>query len=366
MKSQNTHYYLLLAFLLAMVSINTARSQGIPRLLQVNALTEEVTIKNFGDMTIDISSYWFCSLIRYAQLSNNTNLTVTSGSLNLAAGATVTLSFTGAGGGLTGLDEAGADLGLYNTNSFANTSAMDDFVKWINTSDGVGRTSVAIAKGIWGSGQAVPVSSPYDFTGSGTDFGLIFWKDPETTMLTPLDGAMNVAVSTNLEVTFDENIQTGSGNITIKKSSDDSEVEAIDVASPAVTVSNAIVTVNPSSDLPDDEDLYVQIDNTAIEDLAGNTFAGISDNTTWNFTTVDLTDPVISALSPMDETANVSVAANLVIDFDESVQAGAGNITIKKLSDNSDVEVLDVTSLAVTVSNDMVTVDPTSDLKIPD
>ena len=75
----------LLVSVIMMTGSNTARSQGIPKLLQVNAATEQVTIKNFGDITIDISSYWFCSLIRYVRLNNTTNLTVVSGSLNLAA-----------------------------------------------------------------------------------------------------------------------------------------------------------------------------------------------------------------------------------------------------------------------------------------
>ena len=55
---------------------------------------------------------------------------------------------------------------------------------------------------------------------------------------------------------------------------------------------------------------YVQIDNGAFQDLSGNLYAGISDETTWNFTTVDVT-----TFSPADSAINVPVNANLVIDF---------------------------------------------------
>ena len=46
------------------------------------------------------------------------------------------------------------------------------------------------------------------------------------------------------------------------------------------------ITINPSSDLEQGEAYYIQVDATAFDDLAGNSFAGIADETTWNFSTV--------------------------------------------------------------------------------
>jgi hypothetical protein len=44
--------------------------------------------------------------------------------------------------------------------------------------------------------------------------------------------------------------------------------------------------VNPTSDLLADKNYAIQIAATAIGDLAGNAFGGITNDTTWNFTTV--------------------------------------------------------------------------------
>lgn len=61
------------------------------------------------------------------------------GSLNLGTGDYVVLSGFG-------LNDTSADLGLYNTNSFANAAAMEDFVQYGGS--GIGRESVAASKGI--------------------------------------------------------------------------------------------------------------------------------------------------------------------------------------------------------------------------
>jgi len=45
------------------------------------------------------------------------------------------------------------------------------------------------------------------------------------------------------------------------------------------------ITINPSSNLAYSTGYYIQIDATAFDDAYGNSFAGISDATTWNFTT---------------------------------------------------------------------------------
>lgn len=63
------------------------------------------------------------------------------------------------------------------------------------------------------------------------------------------------------------------------------------------------MTINPTADLTQGTSYYVQIDATAVEDAAGNTYAGIADTTTLNFAT---TGP---AQTPATELA--SEAANV-------------------------------------------------------
>ena len=82
-----------------------------------------------------------------------------------------------------------------------------------------------------------------------------------------------------------------SGNITIKKTSDDSTVETIDVTSGQVTgTGTSQITINPSSDLFGGFEYYVLIDATAFDDSAGNSYAGISSTTALSFT-CSMVDP---------------------------------------------------------------------------
>ena len=54
----------------------------------------------------------------------------------------------------------------------------------------------------------------------------------------------------NIVLNFSENVDAESGNITIKKTSDDSTVEAIDVGGGQISGSGTSqITVDPSSDL---------------------------------------------------------------------------------------------------------------------
>ncbi|MDQ5954173.1 MAG: large repetitive protein [Patescibacteria group bacterium] len=123
---------------------------------------------------------------------------------------------------------------------------------------------------------------------------------PLVSTLSPTDGAIDVAVASNLVITFDEAVNVGTGNITIYKSSDDSIIEAIDVTGGLVTgTGTTTITVNPTSNLAEGTDYYIQIDATAFDDTSGNSFAGILDETTWNFTTIDATGPVISETTPV-------------------------------------------------------------------
>ncbi|MBU1151777.1 Ig-like domain-containing protein, partial [Patescibacteria group bacterium] len=119
--------------------------------------------------------------------------------------------------------------------------------------------------------------------------------DPElgdSSPLSPADNSTDVSVSGNLVITFNENMAKGTGNILIK--SGESTVETIDVTSDQVTVSGATVTINPSSNLSYETSYYVQVASTALDDTSGNSYAGISDSTTWNFTT-EAQDPWLSS-----------------------------------------------------------------------
>ena len=223
----------------------------------------------------------------------------------------------------------------------------------------------------YASGQTTTGGWGFNSPSSGT-FGLAITGDladkapPTLASTVPLDGATDLLPTANLIATFSETVQKGTGNIVIKKSSDNSVVDTIDVTTAQVTIAGATVTIDPSVTLPPTEACYVQIDATAIKDNAGtpNFYAGISDTSTWNFTVVssDTTSPTITLLSPLDDATEVALSANLVATFSESILKGTGNILIKKISDNSTVETIDVTSSIATVSGNTLTIDPTAPL----
>ena len=109
---------------------------------------------------------------------------------------------------------------------------------------------------------------------------------PAIVTLSPANGASDVLPFGGLVVlTFDEEVQKGTGNILIRQISGGTVVDTIDVTSGQVTVSGGQVTITPSATLPLQTGLYVEIAPTAIDDFAGNSFAGISGSGTWSFTT---------------------------------------------------------------------------------
>ena len=111
---------------------------------------------------------------------------------------------------------------------------------------------------------------------------------PQISTLAPLNHASGVLVGANLVATFSENIARGTGNITIKNLKT-SSLTVIPVSDSQVSISGAVLTINPTADLATSTNYAIRIDATAIKDLANNPFAGISNDTTWNFSTASTT-----------------------------------------------------------------------------
>jgi hypothetical protein len=125
----------------------------------------------------------------------------------------------------------------------------------------------------------------------------------------PSDGATDVDDTSNISLTFSENVVPGPGQqLVIKKVSDNSTVASIEVSSSQVTISGAVVTINPTLapiELPAATALYVLIDRGAFTDIAGNGFAGISSSSSYRFTTaVDVTPPAPPTTPDLFETAD--------------------------------------------------------------
>lgn len=146
---------------------------------------------------------------------------------------------------------------------------------------------------------------------------------PTISTLSPADGATGVSAGTTLDVTFSEAVSAGTGNITIRKSSDNSVVQTIAVTAGSVSFAGDGVSITPAT-LPSNTALYIQIDNGAVLDAAGNSFSGISNTTTWNFTTVDQASMTIN-----DPTVTEGNSGTVAMTFTVTMsKATAGTVTV--------------------------------------
>ena len=186
---------------------------------------------------------------------------------------------------------------------------------------------------------------------------------PTLSSSTPADDATNVSSTANIVLTFSENVDVESGNITIKKTSDDSAFETIDVTSNKVTGTGTnTIEINPANTFASSTEYYILIDATAFDDTLGNSYAGISSTTALSFTSQDTGNPYLTSTVPAHQATAIAVDANIVLNFSESVDAESGNIVIKKHSDDSIVETIDVTGGQVSGSGtNQITINPSAD-----
>ena len=177
-----------------------------------------------------------------------------------------------------------------------------------------------------------------------------------------MHGATEVPAGTDLVATFDEPIMAGSGNITVKNLTDATQI-AIPVDDAQVSIDGVLLTINPTALLEPAKDYAIQIDATAIDDTTGDSFAGITDDVTWSFTTaaLDITAPTIAGLDPANGAVDVALDSNLVVTFDEPIAIGSGDITLRNLTDATQIAI-PVGDLQGSISGAVLTIDLASDL----
>jgi len=109
-----------------------------------------------------------------------------------------------------------------------------------------------------------------------------FTTPPTVISFIPVDGATGVATTANLEFTFTEPIQRGTGSLVLQ-TTDGATVEIFDAAtSNRLTLSGSTLTVDPTSPLANGTNYSLTLAAGTITDLAGNNYGG---TTNYNFTT---------------------------------------------------------------------------------
>lgn len=134
------------------------------RISEVDTDNNTITLKNFGEESVDATSFWICILRAYQPLSD-----IGSAS-DLVIGSDETIVLT------TNLNGGSSDIGLYQSSLFGEASAMLDFMQYGQDVGASGRVSVAVTKGIWSNGDFVGDQSPYVYIGDGTQNGASFWE----------------------------------------------------------------------------------------------------------------------------------------------------------------------------------------------
>ncbi len=159
------------------------------------------------------------------------------------------------------------------------------------------------------AGYVVEFGAPGDMpTVVAKNISITTDSSPSISTLSPADNATGVTLNANLILTFSQTVTADSGNIVIKKSSDDTTVETIPVTDGKVTGGGtATITINPDTTFTESTGYYVTIPNTAFKNGSNAYFGGIANNSTWNFTTGDFTDPEISDIEATSITETEAV-----------------------------------------------------------
>ncbi len=137
---------------------------------------------------------------------------------------------------------------------------------------------------------------------------------PTITSTTPVDGATDVATGTDIVITFDEAMNTGTITYTCTP----------DPGGWGETWSGGNTVLTLSHNNFADSTLYT-FDVTGGEDVAGNPLAaGIVPNP-FDFTTLIISNPIISNSAPIDGAMDIPITSDVVITFD--VEMNTGSIT---------------------------------------
>ena len=237
--------------------------------------------------------------------------------------------------------------------SIGGTVVIDNDRNITNAND------IRVGTGITMIGSTGNIETPGTISAGGFDI------PPVPISFSPTDSATGVAINSNIAITFSQSIEKGTGigttaNITLRNSSGiGTVIETIGVTSTSVTVSGAVVTINPVNSLPNDTDVYVVVDAGA--------FTGININTgnellnTYNFTTIDF---VLTSINPANGATNVGIDTNITLTFTSPPVKGTGTVQLKSGSTSGTIsESFNVsTSSSITTSGNNFIINPTNNL----
>jgi len=167
------------------------------------------------------------------------------------------------------------------------------------------------------------------FPGITDDTTLNFTTIPSNPLLVesnPINGAAAFDSDNSIRLNFNETVKPGCGNVTISNGSDTRIININD--SNQIKFDYAGILINPTADLQPNTNYSIRIDEGAIKDQSGFSYAGISNDTTLSFSVVaDVTPPTLVSSSPSQGDIQPSYLP-FRLQFDDEIVLGSGNITI--------------------------------------
>jgi len=133
---------------------------------------------------------------------------------------------------------------------------------------------------------------------------------PTVSSFVPVNNATAVATNTTLTINFSEPIRKLSGNIRLRRLSDDFIIESIPVSSSQVVIAGSSAIITPGTFFAESTQYYVEADVSTFDDQSSNSFAGFSGSGTWRFTTRDSIAPMISNIIITPATSSAVVNWN--------------------------------------------------------
>ena len=206
---------------------------------------------------------------------------------------------------------------------------------------------------------------------NGIDAPAVSWtfKTHETVLPTvsiyaPAIASTTAGISDKLTLTFSEKIVKKTGQILIKDFTTDVTVQTLTEANTVVKSDNQL-EITATAALVYGKKYYVVVTPGFIEDLAGNKYAGISDNT-WNFTATATPGVfTVSSSVPANETDKIAAGiSSITVTFNRDIKVGSLSATNKiTLNDGTANVITDIASSSrFSISGNTLTINTLTDV----
>jgi hypothetical protein len=234
------------------------------------------------------------------------------------------------------------------------------------SSSGINVTGVITATSFFGNGSNLTgVANTSNIRSDTITVGVLTATrldvPPVPITFSPANGATGVAPNSNIIITFNVGVTTGTGNITLRSgSANGTAFSTIGVSSSSVTISGGAVTIDPPSNIGPETTTFVVVDAGAFSGLTTTSINALID--AYSFTTASIN--TLSSINPANAATNVAISTNITLTFNGPPTRGTGTIQIRSGSTSGTlIESFDAASSGrISISGNDYTIDPTSNL----